>query len=147
MLLTRLWTNVKRRKGKAQPRPRVEDILGHAIPLISIVDVGAMNIGTDRYHALVERGHAQVTGFEPNPEELTRLQSRSGPYRYLPYFLGDAGPATFNATRYPGCASLLEPDPRVIDLFSALGWARPGGNFHVESSHAVETRRLDDLGP
>jgi hypothetical protein len=94
----------------AQSNPA--EFLGRKIPTIQILDVGAMATGQERYHALVASGLAQVTGFEPNPAEYARLQNREGPYRYLPHFLGSGQPATFHLTRYPGCSSLLTPDPR-----------------------------------
>ena len=106
-----------------------------------------MATGGERYHPLVASGLAQVTGFEPNPAEFARLQDRKGPYRYLPHFLGSGRPATFHLTRYPGCSSLLAPDPKVIDMFMTLGCADPGGNFHVQKTEPVETVRLDDIKP
>jgi FkbM family methyltransferase len=121
--------------------------LGREIPNIQILDVGAMVTGRERYHALLASGLAQVTGFEPNPAEYARLKDRGGLYRYLPYFLGSGQPATFHLTRYPGCSSLLTPDPRVIDMFETIGCADPGGNFHVQKTETVETVRLDDIKP
>jgi FkbM family methyltransferase len=123
------------------------EFLGRRIPTIQILDVGAMATGQERYHALVASGLAQVTGFEPNPAEYARLQNREGPYRYLPHFLGTGRPATFHLTHYPGCSSLLEPDPKVIDMFMTIGCADPGGNFHVQKTQTVETVRLDDIKP
>jgi FkbM family methyltransferase len=127
--------------------PNFQEIIGHPIPRIRIVDVGAMPEGEDRYQDLIVSGLAEVTGFEPNPEQFARLAGRPGPYRYLPVFLGSGGPAAFNLARYPGCSSLLAPDPRVIDLFETIGCSDAGGNFHVERVETVETTRLDDLGP
>ena len=128
-----------------QPIPA--EFLGHNIPTIQILDVGAMATGQERYHPLVAAGLAQVTGFEPNPAEYARLQDRKGPYRYLPYFLGAGQSATFHLTRYPGCSSLLKPDPSVIDLFITIGAADPNGNFYVQKTETVETVRLDDIKP
>jgi FkbM family methyltransferase len=122
------------------------EILGRPIPMIQIMDVGAAALSQDRYEQLVSLGYASVTGFEPNPAEYARLQNRAGPYRYLPVFLGNGAPATFHSARYPGCSSLLRPDPAVIDLFQTIGCADPGGNFHVVGTEMVETVRLDDLG-
>ncbi|HWY88036.1 MAG TPA: FkbM family methyltransferase [Gemmataceae bacterium] len=122
----------------------IKDILQTEMPAIHVVDVGAMPEYEDRYTGLVRQGLARVTGFEPNPEQFQRLAVRQGPYRYLPYFLGDGGLATFHVTRYPGCSSLYEPDPAVIDLFTSIG-AGDDGNFSVISTQAVETRRLDDI--
>jgi FkbM family methyltransferase len=122
------------------------DVLGHPIPRINILDIGAMlEDGSDRYDPLIAQGLAQVTGFEPNPTEFAKLSGRSGPYRYLPIFLGDGESATFRFTRYPGCSSLLEPDPAVIDLFETIGCADGPRNFEVIASERVQTTRLDDL--
>lgn len=123
----------------------LDDILGIAGPLLEIMDIGAMPEGDDRYSVLVKQGLARVTGFEPNQEQLSRLRARTGPYTYHSAFLGDGNPATFRVARYPGCSSLLEPDPGVIDLFSTIGAADPGGNFHIIRSENVQTIRLDDV--
>ena len=123
------------------------EFLGRKIPTIQILDVGAMATGEERYHSLVASGLAEVTGFEPNPTEYARLQDRKGPYRYLPHFLGAGQPATFHLTRYPGCSSLLPPDPKVIDMFMTIDCADPDGNFHVVKTETVETIRLDDIKP
>ena len=125
----------------------IAELLGRPVPPIDVLDIGAMREeGGDRYDPLIAQGLARVTGFEPNPAELERLANRPGPYRYLPLFLGDGGIATFHLTRYPGCASLLEPDPSVIDLFETVGCGEDG-NFHVVRTEQVQTTRLDDLPP
>ena len=103
--------------------------------------------GADRYVDLVSQGLAQVTGFEPNPDEFARLSQRPGPYRYLPLFLGDGKMATFHLTNYPGCASLLEPNPDVIDLFQTMDSIPDYGNFYVRAREQVQTTRLDDVAP
>jgi FkbM family methyltransferase len=128
-------------------QPRFQDVLGQRVPQISIVDVGAMREGQERYHRLVADGLATVTGFEPNAEQFALLQGRGGPYRYLPLCLGDGGPATLHITRWPGCSSLLQPDPLVIDLFETIGAASRDrtNNFEVIRSEPMETTRLDDV--
>ena len=123
------------------------ELFGHPIPTIQIMDIGAMAVGQERYDSLVRSGLAQVTGVEPNAAECARLLGRKGPYQYLPVFLGNGARATFHVTRYPGCSSLLKPNPDLIDKFMTIGCADPGGNFHVQRTEAVETVRLDDLGP
>src|ERR1051326_5415273 len=122
------------------------EILGCPIPRIQIVDVGAMPEGEDRYTALVAAGLAEVTGFEPNPEQFARLTGRAGPYRYLQVTVGTGGPASLNITRYPGCSSLFQPDPAVIELFQTLSCREPDGHMGVVRRETVETTRLDDLG-
>lgn len=123
----------------------LDEILGIAGPLLEIMDIGAMGEGADRYSVLVGQGMARVTGFEPNGEQLSLLRSRPGPFTYHSVFLGDGKPARFRVTRYPGCSSLLDPDPRVIDLFSTIGAGDPRGNFHVLRTEDVDTTRLDDV--
>jgi FkbM family methyltransferase len=108
-------------------------------------DVGAAALSEDRYHQLITLGYANVTGFEPNPAEYAKLQSRKGPYRYLPVFLGNGAPGRFHFARFPGCSSLLQPNPAVIDMFMTIGCAQPDDNFHVVRTEMVDTVRLDDL--
>lgn len=115
------------------------------LPVVEVLDIGAMSEGEDRYAALVEQGLARVTGFEPSPDALARLNTRKGPYRYLPFVLGDGNEATFHMTRYPGCSSLLEPDPAVIDAFLTISATPPDGNFAVVATERVRTVRLDDV--
>ena len=126
-------------------RLRLRDVLGIDPPAVRVLDVGAMAEGEDRYQPLVEQGLAEVTGFEPNDASREKLNSRPGPYRYLPQFLGDGGEATFHQTRYPGCCSLYEPDGSVINLFSTIGAEPPHGNFAVTGTSTVQTTRLDDV--
>lgn len=116
-----------------------------AIDEIEILDIGALSEGTDRYQALIDRGRARVTGFEPNPDEYARLAKRGYPYSYIPKFLGDGEPHTLHIARYPGCSSLFAPDPAVIDMFSSIGASEPGDNFYVQRTESVETTRLDDI--
>ena len=83
----------------------------------------------------------------PIRRNMPACRAAKAPYRYLPHFLGSGQPATFHLTRYPGCSSLLTPDPKVIDLFMTIGCADPGGNFHVEKTETIDTVRLDDIKP
>ncbi|MBP2316079.1 FkbM family methyltransferase [Azospirillum soli] len=122
----------------------LKPVVGEELPVVEVLDIGAMPEGNDRYQPLVAQGLAHVTGFEPAPEQFKKLQERQGPYRYHPVFLGPGGPASFQIARYPGCSSLLEPDPAVIDMFVSIG-ADPGGNFEVIARETVQTVRLDDV--
>lgn len=124
---------------------RLQSILGLTMPRIEIIDIGAMIEGEERYRALVDQDIANVTGFEPNPEQFEKLAGRDGPYTYLPVCLGDGGPATLHVTHYPGCSSLFEPDAEVIDAFAGIGATSPGGNFTVVDRVPMATVRLDDV--
>ncbi len=112
---------------------------------IEVLDIGALSEGVDRYQRLVDRGLARVTGFEPNPAEFERLSKREGPYTYFPRFLGDGKQHTLHIARYPGCSSLLPPDPSVIDMFTGIGATMPEDNFVIRSTETVDTTRLDDV--
>ena len=124
----------------------LKDILSRSLPILEIMDIGAMMEGDDRYKILVDQGLGHVTGFEPNLEFLKKLEARQGPYSYFPYVLGNGKKADFYHTRYPGCSSLLEPNEHIINLFSSISTAPDTGNFSVTEMSEVQTVRLDDIG-
>lgn len=116
------------------------------VPSLVVVDIGAMIEGTPRYAPLLHYGGTTVVGFEPQQLQLEKLRaSAPSSHTYLPHVLGKGGPARFHWTLYRGCSSLYEPDPGIIDLFSTMGAANPGGNFHVIETTEVKTSRLDDI--
>ena len=122
-----------------------KEIVPEDMPVVTVVDIGAMMEGKNRYDRLVEKGMAHVIGFEPEPAEYKKLKAREDATRtYLPYFVGNGRPATFHRCRYNGCSSLYRPDPRVIDLFTSIG-ATKNGNFRVLGTAEVKTSRLDDI--
>ena len=130
-----------------KPKPSFDfnTALGTDVETIQILDVGAMLEGEACYAGLLEKGLAEVIGFEPNLTELARLHQEGAAHcTWLPYFLGDGAEATFHLTHYPGCSSLYTPDPNVINLFESIG-AEPGENFSVLETETVETKRLDDV--
>jgi|AGTN01.2.fsa_nt_gi hypothetical protein len=124
---------------------------GERIPLgvvpdapVRVFDVGAMLEGAPRYGVL--SGPVEIHAFEPNASERAKLQAAGLPWIIHPHCLGDGGRHTLHITRYPGCSSLLEPDPAILNLFCNIGTDGPEGNFAVVASEAVTTRRLDDFG-
>jgi len=124
---------------------RLPEIIPDPWPAVEILDIGAMPEGRPRFQGLIDLGLASVNGFEPQAGQRAKLSAAAGWKRVFPYVLGDGSPATFHVTRYPGCSSLLEPDPAVIDLFSYIGAGSPDGNFYVVRRETVETHRLDDI--
>ena len=71
------------------PKPSFDlnDALETDIETIQILDVGAMLEGETHYVSLLEKGLAEVIGFEPNPTELARLhQEGAANCTWLPYF-------------------------------------------------------------
>jgi FkbM family methyltransferase len=125
---------------------RFKDAIDLEIPAIVTADVGAMEEGIPRYAPLVEQGLTTVIGFEPQKEQYAKLcATASSLHQYYPYFLGRGGPAKFHVARYPGCSSIYEVDPNIVDVFSTIGSDHPGDNFHVVEVFDVQTTRLDDL--
>jgi len=122
----------------------IADAIGEPAPEITILDIGAMPTGTERYHALVAQGCAKVYGVEPSETALEDVAAEERD-RFIPHFLGNGRPATFYETRFPGCSSLLEPNEEMINLFQTIGAEPETGNFAVMNTATVETVRLDDL--
>lgn len=126
----------------------ITSILPFSSPIIQVCDIGAAEMGEgNRYDSLMEQGLAFVTGFEPFTAQCQYLEGRAGGKgRFLPYVLGTGEKATFHFTRYLGCSSLYEPNPDIINLFTAIGTTPDGwNNFAVQGTTDVDTIRLDDV--
>ncbi len=112
-------------------------------PIVVVVEVGASIVeGTvESYAALVERGGAKVIGFEPDAIEREKLEARY-PYRrkFLPYFIGRGGPATFHKTNWVYTGSLLEPNTPLLEHFQMLNEF-----VLLTEKHPVSTHRLDEI--
>ncbi|MEH2468990.1 FkbM family methyltransferase [Nitrobacteraceae bacterium AZCC 2161] len=110
--------------------------------LTAVVDIGANPIdGDPPYKAMLQRRICRVTGFDPHPQALARLNAaKSDLETYLPYAVGDGDSHTLNICRGLGFASLLQPDAKVLTHFpnfSELG--------RVVERMNLATRRLDDI--
>ena len=109
---------------------------------IQVVDVGASAIEDEpAYKDLLATGLANVTGFEPSPEQYDVLKGmESDTARYLPYALGDGTQQELKICRAPGMTSLYEPDMDLLCHFHGFeDWAV------VEERLLLETHRLDDI--
>jgi FkbM family methyltransferase len=149
-------TAVRRRNGPSEaahamapsPPPRTArttdplvDLLGPT-RLTEVVDIGANPIdGDPPYKTMMTRGICRVTGFDPHPEALARLDAAKGPHEtYLPYAVGDGAQHTLKVCRGIGFASLLQPDDKTLmhfPRFAELG--------RVVGEVGCATRRLDDI--
>ena len=111
-----------------------------ALPL-HVVDVGANPIeGEAPYRRLLAQGHARVTGFEPQPEALARLNAaKSAAETYYPQALGDGKPATLQLFAHSGFTSIFKIRQDVARLIGFQKSTKPAGSL------AIETARLDDL--
>ena len=107
-----------------------------------VVDVGANPIdGDPPYKAMLEAGLCAVTGFEPQPHALARLnEKKSAGEHYLPYALGDGSERILNVCALDGMTSLLTPDPDHLALFNRFPqWGT------VTDRVSIATRKLDDI--
>ena len=114
--------------------------------LTHIIDIGANPIeGEQPYSPMLGAGFCRLTGFEPHPEEHARLLAGAGPNeRYFPLAIGDGSAVTLRICRYSGWSSLLEPDPRMLELFPHFAKAA-----EIVERMPLKTVRLDavaDLG-
>lgn len=110
--------------------------------LTQVVDVGANPIdGAPPYQRMLGLHLCEVTGFEPQPEALAKLQARNNPQeRYLPYALGDGRNRTLNVCALEGMTSLKVPDSAHLALFNLFPiWGE------VKARIDIPTKRLDDV--
>lgn len=110
--------------------------------LTEIVDIGANPIdGDPPYKTLLQSKLCKVTGFEPQPEALEKLnQQKSELENYLPYAIGDGKQHTLKVCQYSGMTSLLEPNQNTFDNFLALKT-----NATVLERILISTHQLDDI--
>jgi len=125
----------------------LSEILTDKTPTINILDIGAMLEGEPRYNPIFQAGYANLTLVEPNQQEAAHLRERYGSdVRVFDYILGDGDPSLLNVTHYPGCNSIFEPDPSVINKFASINTS-PGSNFELKRTETVETVQLDQVFP
>jgi protein O-GlcNAc transferase len=112
------------------------------LPQLKVIDVGASPIdGLPPYQPLLEAGHVQVLGFEPDPGQHRALIAKNVPgATYLPHAIGDGSPGTLHICKAPSMTSLLEPDLEILRHFH--GFAEWGT---VTRTMEVTTKRLDDI--
>jgi FkbM family methyltransferase len=108
---------------------------------VQIVDVGASLGETPIYDEILKNGWGRVTGFEPNKEEVAKLNASKKPYEnYLPYFIGSGDQETFYETSWNLTGSLYEPNTELLKKFNNLNEL-----VTLKAMHPVETHRLDDI--
>jgi len=107
-----------------------------------VVDVGANPIdGDPPYKHMLAQSLCSVTGFEPQPDALAKLNRKKGSLEtYLPYVIGRGGPAELKVCRYPGWTSLLQPRQAALQVFPQFQ-----SNASVTSYVPVHTHRLDEV--
>ena len=106
------------------------------------MDVGARFTEVERYADLLERGVAQLVGFEQDEAQLPALNRRYPNHKFISAFIGDGSKRTFYNCYYGGCSSLYRPDPKIINQFTSIATTE-GSNFEVVSEDYVQTTKLD----
>jgi len=109
--------------------------------LTSVVDVGAAAMdGPAPYAGMLAAELCTVLGFEPQPDELARLNARKSVLEhYQPDAIGCAGAGSLNICAAPGMTSLLDPNPFALDAFPPFyEWGK------VVCTEKIELVRLDD---
>jgi FkbM family methyltransferase len=104
-----------------------------------IVDVGANPINENPYLKLLQSGHAEVWGFEPNPVAFARL-AETDTEHYFPHAVGDGSKQTLYITKAPAFTSLYRPNAAVFGHLGQMGRAST-----VLEEVEIETRALDDI--
>jgi FkbM family methyltransferase len=107
-----------------------------------VVDIGANPIdGDPPYKGMLAKGLCDVIGLEPQANAVAYLNAKKGPREtYLPYAVGDGQQHTLHICVEPGMTSLLEPDPRALELFPEFAsWGT------VTRKETLATTRLDDI--
>ncbi|OUD08959.1 hypothetical protein BVC71_09600 [Marivivens niveibacter] len=109
---------------------------------VEVCDIGANPIDNAApYAPLLDHGLARITGFEPQPEALAKLNAaKSDDETYFPNALGTGAPVDFNIYRGSGFSSCYGPDQSTIDITANLA-----KYMEVLETFNVETSRLDDL--
>ena len=107
-----------------------------------VVDIGANPIdGDPPYKVLLDQQLCKVTGFEPQPAALDKLnQSKSSLETYLPYAVGDGEQHDLRICSASGMTSTLEPKQSALKnfgLFQEFG--------RVIARERIQTFRLDDI--
>ncbi|HIK21912.1 MAG TPA: FkbM family methyltransferase [Synechococcus sp. M44_DOE_062] len=127
----------------------ISAVLGSAMPTIKVVAVGAMDLGSPEiYTPLLEKGIAEVIGFEANARECEKLNraallsdgARQTKRRYLPYAVGDGSRRTFHITNTGYTSSLFPPNIKLLSEFHGLAEL-----CQVVEVQEVDTVRLDDV--
>lgn len=108
-----------------------------------IVDIGANPCdGLPPYQMLMEKGLAEVIGFEPQPEAYAALQGiRTPGVTFLPCAIGDGQEHTLYLYNYSGLASLFKANPAMFGLSTHY---RSHQSWEVCQQIPLRTQRLDD---
>ena len=109
---------------------------------LKIVDIGAAINEDEPWEILCNAGIAHVVGFEPNKDEIKKLNEKHNgkDYNFLPYFIADGEEATFYETNWALTGSLYKPNKEYLERYQ---------NFSelvtLLEQHSVKTHKLDNI--
>jgi FkbM family methyltransferase len=109
---------------------------------LRVLDIGANPLieGDVSYKPLLDHGHAEVFGFEPQEDALAALNDRkSANETYLPHALGDGKEKTLHLYQQGGFTSIF---PANEDSARYLGFEK---GMTEKDAIKIKTRKLDSL--
>ena len=96
---------------------------------------------------LAEFGRKELTIAETEMPGLIALREKYGKdVTILECTLGNGKMGSLHTTHYPGCNSMFEPDPSIIDIFYSINTST-GSNFELKDTNTVQTIQLDKITP
>ena len=108
------------------PAQALKTILSRLEAPLVLIDVGARWGAPKQWDALID--HAEIIGFEPDLNEVERLNAQALPnVTYLPMALGEANSTskTLYITQQPACSSVYPPNKILYEQYPALAEIRP----------------------
>lgn len=111
-----------------------------------VVDVGCRWGFAEPFTRDIE--HFQLYGFDPDPQECTKLNTRYASPKILavPVALGaEAGQHTLYLTKDPACSSLYQPDPYYTSSYVAFDCEKEIGTTQVEVVRLDEWARDNQI--
>ena len=108
---------------------------------IQICDIGASPVDeTDFIEELLNNTNSQLIGFEPNENELKKLDKNKKNRKYYNFGIGDGTEKTLNICKAPGMSSFLEPDMNYLKNFHGFeDWSK------IIKKVKVKTKKLSEI--
>jgi FkbM family methyltransferase len=116
--------------------------ISHLSEIPVVYSVGARDgLASSKLQYLQRHDAIRSLGFEPDAEEVSKLEKSRCLSRVMPYAVGrSTGAAILYLTKMRGASSLYPPDLSVLKDLTPLAQL-----FEVEKEVKVELKRLDDL--
>ena len=114
------------------------DFIKNSEPIM-ICDIGAApSDKTDFIDDLFANTNSKLIGFEPNPDEFSKLKNADNK-KFYDFAIGDGENKNLNICSHPAMSSFLKPDLEYLKLF---GFAEIS---QIVSTVSVSTQKLNDI--